>query len=145
MREPSTYVGQLRTVMLIETAVAASATSNVSTSAIVTATDANSLHPPSRGGRYGHPMPTEVRAPLSPRVKRSVLALLGGNVLTTSAVMAETTALGKQVYDLTGHVFSLGLLGLAEFAPAALLVLVRGAVADRFERRRVAAIAMACE
>jgi predicted MFS family arabinose efflux permease len=45
------------------------------------------------------------------------------------------------VYDLTGSEFDLGLLGLAEFAPALLLVLVSGAVADRFDRRRVAAAA----
>jgi predicted MFS family arabinose efflux permease len=49
--------------------------------------------------------------------------------------------LGKLVYDLTGSEFDLGLLGLAEFAPALLLVLVSGAVADRFDRRRVAAAA----
>lgn len=48
--------------------------------------------------------------------------------------------LGKQVYDLTGRELDLGLLGLAEFAPAALLVLVTGSVADRFDRRRVAAV-----
>ncbi len=49
--------------------------------------------------------------------------------------------LGKQVYDLTGRELDLGLLGLAEFAPAALLVLVTGSVADRYDRRRVTAIA----
>ncbi len=49
--------------------------------------------------------------------------------------------LGKFVYDLTGSELDLGLLGLAEFAPAALLVLVTGAVADRFDRRRVTALA----
>src|SRR3954468_15992510 len=51
------------------------------------------------------------------------------------------TVLGKQVYDLTGREFDLGLLGLAEFAPAALLVLVTGAVADRVDPRRVTAVA----
>src|SRR5687768_16895779 len=52
---------------------------------------------------------------------------------------AQITTLGKHVYDLTGRELDLGLLGLAEFAPAALLVLVSGAVADRRDRRRVAA------
>ena len=59
--------------------------------------------------------------------------------------MAGATVLGKQVYDLTGRELDLGLLGLAEFAPAALLVLATGAVADRFDRRRVASIAVTLE
>src|SRR5690606_24515803 len=50
-------------------------------------------------------------------------------------------ALGKQVYDLSGRELDLGLLGLAEFAPAALLVLVTGTVADRVDRRRQAGLA----
>lgn len=62
-----------------------------------------------------------------------------------TATAAQLTALGKQVYDLTGRELDLGWLGLAEFAPAALLVLVTGAVADRHERRRVAATATVAE
>jgi MFS family permease len=53
--------------------------------------------------------------------------------------LAQTTVLGLLVYELTRSELDLGFLGLAEFAPAALLVLVAGAVADRFDRRRVAA------
>ncbi len=55
------------------------------------------------------------------------------------------TALGLQVYDLTNREFDLGLLGLAEFAPSALLVLVTGSVADRFRRVRVSAVAAIVE
>jgi MFS family permease len=57
--------------------------------------------------------------------------------------LAQTTVLGLLVYVLTGSELDLGFLGLAEFAPAALLVLVAGAVVDRFDRRRVAALAAA--
>jgi predicted MFS family arabinose efflux permease len=39
----------------------------------------------------------------------------------------------------------LGFIGLAEFAPAALLVFVTGAVADRRDRRRVASVAATAE
>ena len=78
-------------------------------------------------------------------MRRSVYALLGSVFSATTASMALTTVLGKQVYDLTGDVFDLGLLGLAEFTPAALLVLVTGSVADRHDRRRVAAIAELAE
>src|SRR4051812_1071174 len=71
----------------------------------------------------------------------SVVALLTSVFCASTAALAQTTALGKQVYDLTGRQLDLGFLGLAEFAPAAVLVLVTGAVADRFDRRRVAAVA----
>ncbi len=54
--------------------------------------------------------------------------------------LAQTTVLGLLVYELTGSELDLGFLGLAEFAPAALLVVVAGSVVDRFDRRRVAAL-----
>jgi MFS family permease len=76
---------------------------------------------------------------------RSVVAILLSVFLSAAAALAQATVLGKQVYDLTGRELDLGLLGLAEFAPAALLVLVTGSVADRFDRRRVAAIGLAGE
>jgi MFS family permease len=63
----------------------------------------------------------------------------------SSAALAGVTALGKQVYDLTGRELDLGFLGLAEFAPAALLVLVTGSVADRVDRRAVSAIGALAE
>jgi MFS family permease len=77
--------------------------------------------------------------------KRSVAALLIAVFCASTATSAAITALGKQVYDLTGRELDLGLLGLAEFAPAALLVLVTGSVADRFDRRRVTAIGAGVE
>jgi MFS family permease len=63
----------------------------------------------------------------------------------SAAALLGVTVLGKQVYDLTHRELDLGLLGLVEFAPAALLVLVTGAVADRFDRRRVASVASIAE
>jgi MFS family permease len=56
------------------------------------------------------------------------------------STLAQTTVLGLLVYELTGSELALGFLGLAEFAPAALLVVVAGHVVDRFDRRRVAAL-----
>jgi MFS family permease len=67
--------------------------------------------------------------------------LLVAEVCTAAAAIAQATVLGKLVYDITGSELDLGLLGLAEFAPALLLVLVSGAVADRFERRLIVAVA----
>lgn len=79
------------------------------------------------------------------RLNRTVVALLVSVFCSMTATAAQVTSLGKQVYDLTGRELDLGLLGLAEFAPAALLVLVTGAVADRHERRRVAGWALVAE
>jgi MFS family permease len=75
----------------------------------------------------------------------SVTALLVSEFCAAAASIAQATVLGKVVYDLTGSKLDLGLLGLVEFAPAALLVLVSGAIADRFDRRRVAAASALAE
>ena len=48
--------------------------------------------------------------------------------LTTFAAQVVSVAVGWQVYDLTRNPFDLGLVGLVQFAPALLLVLVTGAV-----------------
>jgi MFS family permease len=73
----------------------------------------------------------------------AVVALLLTEFCSSAAGFAAVTALGKQVYDLTHSDLDLGLLGLAEFAPAALLVLVTGSVADRFNRALVAGLSIA--
>ncbi len=71
-----------------------------------------------------------------PAVRRylvsTALAAVGLNVLVT--------VLFKQVFDITGDELDIGIIGLAQFIPAILLVLVSGWVADRFDRRRVTAL-----
>jgi MFS family permease len=71
-----------------------------------------------------------------PSVRRYLVstasAAVGLNVLVT--------VLFKQVFDITGDELDIGLLGLAQFVPAVLLILVSGWVADRFDRRRVSAL-----
>lgn len=54
-------------------------------------------------------------------------------------------AVGWQMYDLTGSAWDLGLVGLLQFLPALLLTLVAGHVADRHDRSRILAIAMATQ
>jgi MFS family permease len=49
-------------------------------------------------------------------------------------------AVGWQVYELTDSALDLGLVGLAQFIPMAMLVFVAGHAADRFDRRRVVQI-----
>src|SRR5262249_28968208 len=46
-------------------------------------------------------------------------------------------AVAWQMYALTGSAFDLGLVGLAQFVPAAAFMLVAGQIADRFDRRRL--------
>lgn len=73
---------------------------------------------------------------------RSVTTFLSAATVSSLAAFLQAAALAKQVYDITGSALALGLLGLAEFLPAALLVPVTGSVADRFDRRRVAALGL---
>jgi MFS family permease len=47
-------------------------------------------------------------------------------------------AVGWQVYALTGSALDLGMVGLLQFIPTAVLVFVAGHAADRYDRRRVA-------
>jgi len=70
---------------------------------------------------------------------RTVGALLLSSFSASAATVALTTIVGKFVYDLSGSELDLGLLGLAQFLPAALLVLVAGTVIDGADRRRVMA------
>lgn len=52
----------------------------------------------------------------------------------------SAVAIGWQVYELTGSVFNLGLVGLVEFLPQFLLTLVAGHVADRVDRKTIASV-----
>lgn len=54
-----------------------------------------------------------------------------------------SVSVGWQIYDLTRDPFYLGLVGLVQFTPALLLVLVTGSAADRFGRRNIMALATA--
>src|SRR3954451_4543633 len=66
-------------------------------------------------------------------------------VATTMAYQMLVVAIGWQLYELTGNPFDLGLVGLAQFIPAILLVLVIGQVADRHDRRAIVSICQATE
>ncbi|MDQ6685543.1 MAG: MFS transporter [Pseudomonadota bacterium] len=51
-------------------------------------------------------------------------------------------ALGWQMYDMTQSAWDLGLVGLLQFLPALLLVLVAGQVVDRYDRARIVALCL---
>jgi len=68
------------------------------------------------------------------------LRYLTARFLATFAAQIVSVAVGWQIYDLTRDPFDLGLVGIIQFLPALLLVLVTGAVADRFGRRLIMAL-----
>ncbi|MCU1358854.1 MAG: hypothetical protein JWN99_143 [Ilumatobacteraceae bacterium] len=71
--------------------------------------------------------------------------LLVSNFVLYAGVALQAAALQKQAFDITGREADIGFIGLAEFLPAMLLVLVTGSVADRFDRRRIAIFAVGGE
>ena len=53
--------------------------------------------------------------------------------------------MGWQMYALTGSALDLGLVGLVQFLPATVLILVAGQLADRYDRRRIAQVSQLVE
>jgi MFS family permease len=66
-------------------------------------------------------------------------------LLLVLAIQILSVSVGWQIYDQTRDAFLLGLVGLVQFLPALMLVLVTGVVADRFNRRRIMAVCLALE
>jgi MFS family permease len=76
---------------------------------------------------------------------RGVRPFVSASLMFSIATFLLAAALGKHIYDITGSTLALGLLGLVEFLPALLLLPVTGPTADRFDRRRVGALAAGVE
>jgi MFS family permease len=70
---------------------------------------------------------------------RNFTLFLSARFLATVAVQMQSVAVGWQVYEKTGDALDLGLIGLAQFVPFALLILVAGHVADQWNRRWIIA------
>ena len=75
----------------------------------------------------------------------SFLFFLLSRSLTRFASQIGAVAIGWQIYDLTGSAFDLGMVGLVQFLPTALLVFVAGQAADKFERKRVVQLCQLAE
>src|SRR3954471_17634291 len=58
--------------------------------------------------------------------------------ITTLGNQMLTVAVAWQTYELTSSALSLGLIGLAQFAPVFAFALIAGHAADRYDRRRIA-------
>ena len=70
----------------------------------------------------------------------SFLLFLLSRSFSRFASQIGAVAIGWQIYDLTGSAFDLGMIGLVQFLPTALLLFVAGHAADRYERKRVVQI-----
>lgn len=88
---------------------------------------------------------------LSPAVSGSLLGhrplvfYVVSRGLAECACQMAVVAVGWQIYALTGSAFDLGVVGLVQFAPTALLTFVAGHAADRYDRRRIVGICLIVE
>ncbi|MFD1079870.1 MFS transporter, partial [Longispora fulva] len=73
----------------------------------------------------------------APAYRRLWLGLSVSNLGTQLTV----TAVGLQVYQITGSTFSVGVLGICALVPLVVLGLYGGALVDVYDRRKVALIA----
>jgi len=76
---------------------------------------------------------------------RPFLFFLSSRSLSRFSSQIGAVAIGWQIYDLTGSAFVLGMVGLVQFLPTALLVFVAGHAADRFDRKRVVQLCQLAE
>jgi MFS family permease len=93
------------------------------------------------------PSPEPLPSPASPSSRtagapsllrrRPFLVFFVARSLSRFASQIAAMANGWLIYDLTGSAFYLGLAGLTQFLPTALLVFVAGHAVDRYDRRRV--------
>ncbi len=62
--------------------------------------------------------------------------------LASFAIQIVSVSVGWQMYDETRNTLLLGMIGLVQFLPSLVLLLVTGSVADRYNRRTIVAICM---
>ena len=71
--------------------------------------------------------------------QRAFMRMWFARLFGTTGNQMLMVAVGWQMYELTGSAWDLGLVGLYQFAPALLLTLVAGHVADRLNRAHIVA------
>lgn len=77
--------------------------------------------------------------------RRAVRSLLISQSAASSASVGLAITMGVFVFELTGREAHIGYVGFAEFLPTFALVLWAGSLADRFDRRRLAATAFVAQ
>ncbi|MHA4870120.1 MFS transporter [Duganella sp. PWIR1] len=76
---------------------------------------------------------------------RNFTLYLSARTLATLAVQMQNVAIGWQVYSMTHNLFDLGLIGLAQFLPFLLLILIAGHAADRYDRRTLITLSLGAQ
>ena len=76
---------------------------------------------------------------------RDFLFLETNAFFSTLAAEILTVSVAWMIYDISRDPFDLGLVGLVQFLPVLLLVMLTGTFADRYSRRRIIAICMLVE
>jgi MFS family permease len=84
-------------------------------------------------------------APDSLLKHRSFVLFWTARVSANFAFQMVGVAMGWQMYALTGSALDLGLVGLVQFLPATVLLLIAGQLADRYDRRRIAQVSQFVE
>jgi len=78
---------------------------------------------------------------ISSSFDRFFVRFIVARAASTIAFQMAGVAVGWHVYALTGRAFDLGLVGLAQFLPSIVLVMIVGHVADRYNRRIIVSLA----
>ena len=73
---------------------------------------------------------------------RSYTLLFFARFMAAFATQIISVAVGWQMYDVTKSTLYLGLIGLVQFLPSLLLILVTGSVVDRYNRRAIVSICL---
>lgn len=76
---------------------------------------------------------------------RPFALFLGARTFSEFSTQVAVVALGWHVYALTGSAFDLGMIGLVQFLPMAVLVFIAGHAADRFKRQHVVRLCQLAE
>jgi MFS family permease len=76
---------------------------------------------------------------------RPFVLFWSARVCANFAFQMVGVAMGWQMYAITGSALDLGLVGLVQFLPATVLILIAGQLADRYDRRRIAQVSQLVE
>jgi MFS family permease len=90
-------------------------------------------------------MATPTRDPGDAYRERDLAVYLAVRFLSEAATLAQSVAIGWAVYLRSHSPLSLGLMGLVQFVPMALLMLPAGELCDRLEPRRVLSVGLAVQ
>jgi MFS family permease len=90
-------------------------------------------------------MNLQAPAPVSLLRHRPFVLYWNARIFASVAFQMVGVAVGWQMYAITGSALDLGLVGLAQFLPATVLILVAGGLADRYDRRLILQLCQAVE